>query len=192
MNGGPGGPDTGGATEGPDASGPPDEELMSRAARGDDDAFCALVLRHERPLANFFARNGVDTDVEDLVQRTFLKLHGARGQYRPTAKFTTFLYLVARRTMIDAARAARRREDLLARAALETETAEDAPRNRGEGQDALAALAALPPAFRETVVLVVMQGLAYAEAAEVLGVPLGTVKSRIHEALSRMRKELSK
>ena len=67
-----------------------------------------------------------------------------------------------------------------------------APRHRGEGQDAEAALDSLSPALRESVVLVVMQGLAYNEAAEVLGVPVGTVKSRVSAALSQMKHFLSR
>ena len=72
------------------------------------------------------------------------------------------------------------------------EAAEPAPPRRGEGQDAEAALACLSPALRETVVLVVMQGLAYREAAEALGVPVGTVKSRVSAALAQMKEFLSR
>ena len=62
---------------------------------------------------------------------------------------------------------------------------------RGEGQDAQKALAVLSPELRETVVLVIMQGLAYQEAADILDIPVGTVKSRIHAALAQMRTALS-
>ena len=85
-----------------------DAELMSRAARDDMEAFATLVSRHEKGLVNFFARCGVQSDVEDLAQLTFLKLHRVRHRYRPTAKFTTFLYLLARQVMLDSVRAAGR------------------------------------------------------------------------------------
>ena len=85
-----------------------DGALMERAARDDLDAFSALVRKHERPLANFFARSDA-ADVEDLAQQAFLKLWRTRRGYRPTAKFTTFLYLLARQVLIDSARAAQRR-----------------------------------------------------------------------------------
>ena len=160
---------------------------MLRAAADDDAAFSALVKKHERPLMNFFARSGVHRDVEDLAQRTFLKLWSARRGYKPAAKFTTFLYLLARQVLIDAARAAQRRTALHERAGAEMDDVEPAPERRGEGGDAEAALAGLSPTLRETVVLVVMQGLAYREAADVLGVPVGTVKSRVNAALSQMR-----
>ena len=165
---------------------------MTRAAADDSDAFSALVRKHERPVLNFFARNGVHTDVEDLAQQTFLKLYRARHGYKPSAKFTTFLYLIARQVLIDSARASKRRAGLHERAGRETEPVTEAPAARGESEDAEQALACLSPSLRETVVLVVMQGLAYAEAAQALGVPVGTVKSRVNAALARMREELSR
>ena len=175
-----------------DPSDAEDVALMLRAAADDADAFSALVRKHERPLANFFSRNGVYRDVEDLAQLTFLKLHRVRRGYRPTAKFTTFLYLLARQTLVDHVRATQRRARLHEEAGKEMDATMPAPRHRGEGQDAEAALDSLSPAFRETVVLVVMQGLAYNEAAEVLGVPVGTVKSRVSAALSQMKHFLSR
>ena len=175
-----------------EASAAEDVALMLRARDGDDaDAFSALVRKHERPLANFFARSGA-ADVEDLAQQTFLKLWRTRRGYRPTAKFTTFLYLLARQVLIDSARAAQRRAGLHERAGAEMDAVEPAPARRGESGDAEAALACLSPALRETVVLVVMQGLAYREAAEALGVPVGTVKSRVNAALAQMREFLSR
>ena len=176
----------------PDPSDAEDVALMLRAAADDEDAFCALVRRHERPLANFFERNGVYRDVEDLAQLTFLRLHRARHGYRPTAKFTTFLYLLARQVLVDHVRATQRRARLHEEAGKELDATEPAPRHRGEGEDARAALDALSPPMRETVVLVVMQGLAYHEAAEVLRVPVGTVKSRVSAALRQMKEALSK
>ena len=177
------------------ASDPSDAEdvaLMLRAAADDADAFSALVRKHEKNLANYFARNGVYRDVEDLVQLAFLKLHRTRRGYRPTAKFTTFLYLLARQVLVDHVRATQRRTRLHEEAGKELDAAQPAPRFRGEGQDAQAALASLSPPLRETAVLVVMQGLAYHEAAEVLQVPVGTVKSRVSAALAQMKTFLSR
>ena len=175
-----------------DPSDAEDVALMLRAAADDAGAFSALVRKHEKPLANFFARNGVYRDVEDLAQLTFLKLHRARRGYKPTAKFTTFLYLLARQVLVDHVRATQRRARLHEEAGKELDPVQPAPRTRGEGQDAQAALGCLSPWMRETVVLVVMQGLAYHEAAEVLRVPVGTVKSRVSAALRQMKEILSK
>ena len=163
---------------------------MLRARDDDLDAFSELVRRHQRQVMNFFARNGVYRDVEDLAQETFLKLHRARHRYVPTAKFTTFLYLIARQVMIDSIRHSTRKAALVEKYGKEAPSEAPPPRMRGEKSDAEAALACLSQPLREAVVLVVMQGMAYAEAAEVMEVPVGTVKSRVSAAMARMRQEI--
>ena len=168
-----------------------DIALMLRAKADDLAAFSQLVRKHQNAVMNFFLRSGVYRDVDDLAQEAFLKLHRARHGYRPTAKFTTFLYLIARQVMIDSIRRGARRAKLMEGYGREAAEAEDAPAMRGERGDAEKALGCLSPALRETVVLVVMQGLTYAEAAEVLGVPEGTVKSRVSAALRQMRAALA-
>ena len=178
-------------TQSSDDSAEEDIILMQRAAEDDLNAFSTLVSKHEKAILNFFARNGVYRDVEDLAQQTFLKLYRARHGYKPTAKFTTFLYLIARQILVDSIRAAQRRAALHEKVGAKIETVEEAPPMRGEGQDAQKALAVLSPELRETVVLVIMQGLAYQEAADILDIPVGTVKSRIHAALAQMRTALS-
>lgn len=178
-----------GSTE-KDASEAEDIAWMLRAKDDDLGAFSKLVKKHQKSVMNFFARNGVYRDVEDLAQETFLKLHRARQGYRPTAKFTTFLYLIARQVMIDSIRHGGRKAKVLEGYGQEAEQAEDAPTMRGESEDAEAALGSLSPPLREAVVLVVMQGMAYGEAAEILGVPVGTVKSRISAAMEKMREAI--
>ena len=173
-----------------DASGAEDVALMLRAANDDNDAFGQLVAKHEKALLNFFVRCGVERDVEDLAQLTFIKLHRVRRSYRPAAKFTTFLYLIARQVMIDAMRAKSRRETLHEKAGREMDAAEPPPAARGEKDDIRLALSKLSPGLRAAVVLVVMQGFAYNEAATVLGVPVGTVKSRVNYALKQMRETM--
>lgn len=178
--------------EAPDAAVPTDVDLMLRAARQDDrEAFSELVRRHQRPLANFFVRCGVYGDVEDLVQETFIRLYRYRSRYAPTAKFTTFLYLLARQTRIDALRRSQRRDALHGRVVAETpQEVEPTAVDRGERLDLAAALARLSEPMREVVVLAVMQGLTQNEVADVLGIPTGTVKSRLSTALSRLRDDL--
>ena len=82
---------------------------MLLAGAGDRDAFELLVRRHHQPLLNFFLRMGVDRDAEDLVQQTFIRLYNYRQRYRPSAKFTTFLYLLARQVWVDELRRRGRR-----------------------------------------------------------------------------------
>jgi RNA polymerase sigma-70 factor (ECF subfamily) len=174
----------------PDA--PDDVALMARVRDGDRDAFVTLVRRHQQPLMNFFWRLGVHTgDAEDLAQETFIRLYRYRFRYRPRAKFTTFLYLLARQVRIDALRRAKRREALAGELENEQRTREqetDAARHRA--REAADAVRRLPEAMRLVVTLSLNQGLRYEEIGEALGIPVGTVKSRMFNALRRLRDEL--
>ena len=173
------------------ASAAEDIALMLRAKNDDLAAFSLLVKKHQQSVMNFFARNGVYRDVEDLAQEAFLKLHRARHRYQPTAKFTTFLYLIARQVMIDSIRHGSRKAKLMENYGKEADQMEEAPLMRGEKGDAEMALYYLSRPLREAVVLVVMQGMAYAEAAEILEVPTGTVKSRVSAAMQKMREKIT-
>ncbi len=164
----------------------PDDALMRAMAERDDEAALAeLISRHRQKLANYFHRSGVTSDGEDLVQEVFTKAWTARRRWQPTAKVTTWLYTLARNALIDRARKANRIRVL--HEGVRAESAPDTPAADPLVADADAALAVLPDDLRATVVLVVCQGLKYREAAEVLGVPEGTVKSRVHDGLNRMR-----
>lgn len=169
-------------------SGADDCALMAAAGTGDEASFARLVDRHARALVNFFARMGAADAAEDLAQETFLKLWNARARYRPEARFTTFLYTIARRTFLDLCRSERRRGAFAQRLARESSAFSDggmeAARHR---MDLLAALDALPPRLKDVLVLSVMQGLSYAEIAEILSIPVGTVKSRVFTALGFLR-----
>ncbi len=169
-----------------------DVDLMLRAARHDDrEAFAELVKRHQQPLANFFMRSGVYDGVEDLVQETFIRLFRYRSRYQPRAKFTTFLYLLARQVRIDMLRRLKRRKDLHERAGAELpQTIQPSAAARGAGIDLTAALAQLSEPMRDVVILAVLQGLPQKEVAEVLKIPVGTVKSRLFVALGRLREYL--
>lgn len=174
------------------ASAAEDIALMLRAKDDDLAAFSELVKKHQKSVMNFLARSGVYRDVEDIAQEAFLKLYRARHRYTPSAKFTTFLYLIARQVMIDSIRQGGRKAKLMENYGKEADQAEEASAMRGETGDAEIALGCLSQPLREAVVLVVMQGMAYLEAAEVLGVPVGTVKSRISAAMQKMREEMGK
>ena len=166
-----------------------DTDLMLRVRGEDDeDAFAALVARHQKTLLNFFIRSSVQYDCEDLVQQTFLRLYRYRGRYVATARFTTFLFLLARQVWIDELRRRKRRERLAASLAAEPrpEFAEPSP-GAGGDIDLAGALAALPEGLRAVVELGVYQELAYADIAKILGIPVGTVKSRMFTALARLR-----
>ena len=170
-----------------------DEELMLMTAKDDQTAFEQLVVRHQKPLLNFFYRLGVYTDAEDLVQLTFVRLYRYRAKYSPDAKFTTFLYLLARQVRVDEVRKRIRLRNLREKLAEESRHAEpvqaDAPYT-GASDDLQAALSQLSEAHREVVVLGMLQDLPYTEVSEILDVPVGTVKSRMFHALRTLRRIL--
>lgn len=166
----------------------PDTELMTLVTHGRKEAFVEIVRRHQKSLLNFFRSLGVHTDAEDLAQETFVRLFKYRDRYRPSAKFTTFLYLLARQVRIDMLRRQKRREDLEDRLVKEHLAEESGlPSGGRAAMDVEAALDVLPEAMRSIVVLNIYQGLKYREIAEVLDIPVGTVKSRMFEALKRLR-----
>ena len=162
---------------------------MLEAASGSEVAFAELIRRHQNGLVNFFVRMGVYNDAEDLVQETFVRIYRARERYRPSAKFSTFLYVLARHVWADRGRKAKmhkRLEDSL-KTDAEIEGGMTLPVSQ-VGMDVQDALNRLSPKLREVIVLNVYQGLRYQDIADVLGIPLGTVKSRINLALQELRR----
>ena len=172
----------------------PDAELMSMAAAGRDEAFRELVLRYQNILLNFFLRKGVSySDGQDLAQRTFLRLWRYRGRYSPQAKFTTFLFLLAGQEAVDFFRAEGRRAGLEEGLAHEADVAADVkePAAPAEGEDVRRAVARLPEGLRDVVELGVFQDLPYAEVGKILKIPVGTVKSRMFNALRKLKELLA-
>lgn len=175
-----------------------DEELMTALQTGAANAaFDELVARYGKKLLNFFLRSGVIYDAEDLVQQTFLRLYRYRYRYMPNAKLSTFIYMLARQTWIDELRRRKRRggvmmpmEDGLAE---KVESGEKSPSQESDArQDVLKALDCLSDPLRQVVVLGAIEELPYSEVAEILGIPEGTVKSRMFNALAKMREFLEK
>lgn len=164
----------------------PDEALMLAAARGDAAAFTALVEKFRNAILNFFIRSGVQqSDAEDLAQTTFVNVWKARARYSPSARFSTFLFSVARNAFVDYIRRkdARRRLEEGARA----RAFDAATERRRAAPDLRRAVAALSAPLRETVALAVFAEMPYAEIAETLGIPEGTVKSRMFNAIAKMK-----
>ena len=182
-----------------------DAELMVRTAGGDENAFAELVVRYQDVLLNFFLRKGVSyCDGQDLVQRTLLRLWRYRNRYVHTAKLTTFLFLLAGQVTIDFFRAEGHRQVLVE--ALERQAESETtsgtmstsgeaaaacrpanPGDDGAGERVRLAVASLPPGMRDVVELGVFQDLPYADVAEILGIPEGTVKSRMFNALRKLK-----
>ena len=152
----------------------------------DDERLFSEARKFERKLVNFFWRQGVSiTECEDLVQETYLRLWNYRRQYRPSAKLSTFLFLLARQVRIDALRRSNRRE---AREEAWGRDRQDVQEpERCEREDVRWAVSRLSEPLRDVVELGVFQDLPYAEVAEILGIPVGTVKSRMSNALKKLK-----
>ncbi|OQW97833.1 MAG: hypothetical protein BWK77_00760 [Verrucomicrobia bacterium A1] len=167
---------------------PSDIELMGQTRAGNEESFAILIRRHQAPLLNFFRRLGAHSDAEDLVQEVFVRLYRYRDRYAPSAKFTTFLYTLARHAWADRCRKSERRERIEERVRTEGPGADDGAWGRTAASlDAQQALGRLPEKLRVVLVMSLYQGLRYDEIADVLGIPQGTVKSRVFLALQRLR-----
>lgn len=152
-----------------------------------DETLMAEAKRFEKNLLNFFWRQGVSySEGEDLVQETYLRLWKYRREYKPAAKLSTFLFLMARQVRIDALRRQTRRESREELWGKEQPTSEG-PKAFGVREDVRWALAKLSEPLRDVIELGVFQDLPYAEVAEILGIPVGTVKSRMHNALKELK-----
>jgi RNA polymerase sigma-70 factor (ECF subfamily) len=185
----------------------PDAERMLEVRAGDGAAFTALVERWFGPLVGFFRRMGADaSSAEDCAQEVFLKLFRTREAYEPRAKFTTYLFSIARNHWIDVYRHGRSAPPTVS-SDRSTDGDEDegpikdrleasgAAPERGAGSretaDALrAAVAALSDEHREVFALAQGEGMRYQEIALILRIPIGTVKSRMHTAMRCLRDAL--
>ena len=182
-----------------------DEELLLRAGRGRLEAFEALVGRYEAALVRYFFRYTWDrARSEDLAQEVFVRLFTHARDYEPTAKFTTYLYRIAHNLWVDDCR---RRRHERGQVSLEAENAEgvslrevvlsgaDGPRDEARKEEiveaVMGAVEALPEEHKAVFVLAEVEGLKYAEVAAILDIPEGTVKSRMHAAVKRLRERLA-
>lgn len=165
-----------------------DAVLMMEASQKSLQAFGTLVQRNRQALINFFSQQGASVDSEDLVQETFIRLFRYRDRYQPTAKFSSFLYTIARHAWADHGRKVQRRERLSTSYQREASLSPlSIPLDTDAGFDVEAALATLSDKLREVVDLYFYQGLRYQDIASRLGLPLGTVKSRMNLAMSALR-----
>ena len=174
-----------------------DEELMLAYASGDMAAFEALYARHRGPLYRFIARGlSPRASADECFQETWARVVQARERYRPEAKFSTWLYQIAQRLMIDQYRRARPQvslddEDARIPLAQEEQVQPDHSVSRFEEARRLQqALAELPDEQRIVLQLRLEQELSLEAIGEVTGVGRETVKSRLRYAMDKLRARL--
>jgi RNA polymerase sigma-70 factor (ECF subfamily) len=176
-----------------------DEELMSGFQAGDDRAFEQLYERYKRPIYQYVYRRLANAGrAEELTQEVFLGLLRSRGSWRQESSFKTYVYRIAlNQCASEARRADFRKLDPLERPDGSTvDVAGEGPgpdsetSRREEAELVTRALEQIDPDQREVIILREYQGLAYEEIAEITGVALGTVKSRLFRAKLELKRLL--
>lgn len=181
-----------------------DQEVVARSRDGDESAYRELIRRYERPVFSLIFRMVRDREIaEDLSQETFIKVLNAISTYRPEFKFSSWVFKIANNTAIDHLR--RRELDTLSlegsphaatpeameATALQLGTDRASPlddvASRELGGEIEIAINRLRPEYRSCILLRHVEGRAYEEIADILGLPLGTVKTYIHRARNELR-----
>ena len=179
-----------------------DEELVELAARGDTDAFNELVVRWERPIhALAYRVFGRDEEARDVYQEAFMRAYRGLKGFKGQAKFSSWLYRIA---LMNLCRDWLRRErrvgfvqppedfELGERRAVDpiSETVEELIIRRDLGRAVAKTMATLSEEQRTVIVLKEYHGLTFREIAELLGCPLSTVKTRLYQGLTVLRRQL--
>jgi RNA polymerase sigma-70 factor (ECF subfamily) len=178
-----------------------DEELVARSIGGDLESFNQLVLRWERPIyALAYRVIGREEDARDVAQEAFLRAFRALGGFKGQAKFSSWLYRITLNLCRDWIRRERRTPiaqapegvDLieLAGAQAPVESIEELVSRRQLGRAVEKAMAMLPEEQRTAIILKEYHGLTFQEIADLLDCPLSTVKTRLYQGLSVLRKQL--
>lgn len=171
----------------PAPSGPPDEELLERAAAGDQASFSDLVRRHEDRVFGIALRiTGDRADALDATQDTFVSVFRQAGTFRAEAAFTTWLYRVTVNACRDLLRKRRRLPEPVEELPERTRPGIGTEEVVGLRMDLARALAELPEEYRDAVLMHDLGALPYEEIAAITGVALGTVKSRISRGRRRL------
>lgn len=181
-----------------------DEELMAQLQKGRKEALSELIRRYERELYSYLRRFvGDATLAEDIFQNTFLQVYQKAKQFEQGRAVRPWLYAIATNLAIDALRRAARRPAASLERPIESARYEAVSSLLqslpGPGKEPLEALEEkeraelvqqaflqLPEPLRAVVLLAYFRGLKYREIADILGIPVGTVKSRLHVALKRL------
>ena len=158
----------------------PDEQLVRRVAEGDEAALEELYSRYAGPLSHFIHRQTGGQDVEDILQETWLRVIRHAGRFDAGRRFSTWLFQIAINLCRDWNRKQPKTAPLID---------QDMPAARDRTDNSLDAgrlLSLLPEAQREVLILRFYHDMTEAQVAAVAGCPKGTVKSRMHKAITRL------
>ena len=180
-----------------------DEELVARSRGGDAESFNQLILRWERPIyALAYRVIGREEDARDVVQETFLRAYRALPGFKGQAKFSSWLYRIALNLCHDWLRRQRRAPLVqvpegmdpteLAADRQPSESIEDLVSRKELGAAVQEAMTLLPEEQRTAIVLKEYHGMTFQEIAELQECPLSTVKTRLYQGLSVLRRHLEK
>jgi RNA polymerase sigma-70 factor, ECF subfamily len=171
-----------------------DKELMELIQSGDEKAFTELVVRYQDRLLNFVGRIVTDQETaEEIIQETFLRIFNQKHSYTPEFAVSTWIYTIA----LNLARSELRKRKLRRFLSLdflkeESDVEIAAKVNTAEGLAPILqkAIDSLPDDYKTAFILCDIQRLPYQQIAEILRVPVGTVKSRINRARAMLRDKL--
>lgn len=181
-----------------------DDQIIERTLAGETDAFSLLVRRWERPIYGLSLRMlGRDEDARDVCQETFLAAFRNLRKFRGDAKFSSWLYRIA----LNACHSKLRKHNGTVEQSIDQEdddgrkfeladvAAEHMPDRMHRDQRAYLvrkALQALPAEMRQVIIMKEYEELTFAEIADILNIPVSTVKSRLYTGLQQMRARLDK
>jgi RNA polymerase sigma-70 factor (ECF subfamily) len=185
-----------------------DQEVIARAREGREAAYRELIGRYQRPVLSLIFRLVRDRELsEDLAQETFVKVLNALDRYDPNQKFSSWIFKIAHNTAIDQLRkkevatlsldgsphaeSADEAEATIFTAVSGDETPEEYTASREIGSEIERALATLRPEYRTVIILAHVEGRPYEEVAEIMELPLGTVKTFIHRARNELKTKLT-
>ncbi|HUV05366.1 MAG TPA: RNA polymerase sigma factor [Armatimonadota bacterium] len=174
-----------------------DVELMLRVKEADEEVFDELVRRYREPLTNFFYSLcwNIHT-AQDCAQEVLVRLWLARERYEPSAKLSTYIFRVARNHWLTALRRRKCRPEPMYLEEMWQPVVDDGSlekllMRRYMDRRIKLAIAGLPERYRLVFVLSHFQGMKYAQIAEVLEIPVGTVKSRMSAAVRVLREKIA-
>ncbi len=167
-----------------------DRSILDRFVQGDQSAFEAVYRHYEADAYRWIVRIVRDEDgAEDVLVEAFWRAYRGRARFDASRSFAAWMRRIATHASLDYLRAKRRHAGSAATDA-HTPSTEDPDRAL---EDSIAvAFERLPPKLKVTATLALVEGRPYAEIADALGVPVGTVKSRVFRAIRALRKELSR